>query len=145
MVYKVSLKDWERMQDLLDRNQNGEGVAAKIKEVGKAVARFVAGTVLAGETKNVLECRSFYWSPFSAFARKAESLGATKDDIFETLETATVPEGFKDSHVTKKSYTGFVGSLERLIDKLMKDYPVHIERKSINNGYDYGRCGTRPS
>ena len=145
MVYKVSLKDWERMQDLLDRDQDGEGVAAKIKDASKAVARFVAGTILAGKANDVLTYKGFYWSPFSAFAHRAERLGANKDDIFETLQSVTVPEGFKDNHITKKSYTGYVGSLERLIDRLMKDYPVHIERKSINDGYNYWSYETSSS
>ena len=145
MVYKIVLKDWERMQDLIDRDQDGEGVASKIKDAGKAVARFVAGTVLAGRVNDVLTYKGFYWSPFSAFANKAERLGASKEDIFETLEAAKVPEGFKDNHVTKKSYTGYVGSLERLMDKLMEKYPVKIERKSINDGYNYWSWETNSS
>lgn len=145
MIYKVTLKDWERMQDLLDRNQDGEGVAAKINSVDKAVARFVAGTILAGKLDSVLTYKGFYWSPFEAFASRAIRLGANKDDIFEALKTATVPEDFKTNHVTKKSYTGYVGSLERLIDQLVEKYPVQIERKSINDGYNYWSWETNSS
>ena len=82
---------------------------------------------------------------FEAFASRAIRLGANKDDIFEALETATVPEDFKTNHVTKKSYTGYVGSLERLIDQLVEKYPVQIERKSINDGYNYWSWETNSS
>lgn len=145
MVYSVTFKDWERMQDLLDRNQDGEGVAAKIKDASKAVARFVAGTILAGRAKDVLEYKGLYWSRFEAFGNKAIQLGAKREDILETLEAATVPENFKDAHITKKSYSGYVGSLDRLMDQMMEKYPVQIERTSINNGYNYWSYETQGS
>lgn len=152
MIYNVTLRDWERMQDLIDRNQNGEGVAAKIKDASKAVARFVAGTILTGGADDTLTRKGVYWSSrFEAFAIRALKLGATKEDIFETLKATTVPENFKETHVTKKSYSGYVGSLDRLIDQLMDKYPVKIERKTIECGgshhwswetkYSYSRNG----
>ena len=145
MVYDVTLKDWNRMQDLIDRNQDGEGVAAKIKDASKAVARFVAGVILEKRAKDILQYRDFCWSSFRAFGHKALALGATKEDIFETLEATTVPENFRDIHVSKKSYSGYVGSLNRLIDQMMDKYPVKIERKSINDGHLYWSCETSSS
>lgn len=144
MIYKVTLKDWERMQDLLDRNQDGEGVAKKIANEGKAVARFVAGVILENRRDDVISY-GFYWSRFKAFGEVALKLGAKREDIVETIVNTEVPDSFRSQHVTKKSYTGYVGSLERLIDQLVEKYPVQIERKSINDGYNYWSWETNSS
>ena len=144
MDIKITLKDWERMQDLLDRDQDGEGVASKIKDANKAAARFVAGTILAKDKDRVLEYKGIYWSEFKAFGYKAKDLGATDDDLFKALETAEVPENFKETHVTKKAYTGYVGSLERTLDQLRDRYGVEIVKEAIE-GYPYWSYETRAS
>lgn len=133
MKYAVVPKDWERMQDLIDRNQDGDGVASKIKDVGKAVARFVAGTVLAGDKDDVLRYERFYHSRFRAFGVKAVDLGAKVEDILETLKEASVPETFSKTHVTKKTYSGYTGSLERFLDKMEAEKGVKFTWESTDS------------
>lgn len=130
MVYTIEIKDWERMQDLIDRNSDGEGVAAKIKNKAKAVARYVAGVKLIGRT--AIEGEYLPYSDFRAFGLKALQLGATLEDIQATFEAASVPEGFADNHITKDSYEGYTGSLRRFIDQMCTKYGLESSLQSIS-------------
>lgn len=139
MVYKVVHKDWERMQDLLDRDQNGEGVASKIKSKDKAVARYIAGMKLLKETAVEPYRENQYYLPYScfkAFGQKALDLGATYEDLLETEAATEIPDDFFANHVTKDDYRGYTGSLRRLLDQL-RALGVTIEMKSLNQGYNF--------
>lgn len=139
MVYKIVRKDWDRMQDLIDRDQNGEGVASKIKDKGKAVARYVAGMKLLKSNAVESYRNGEYYLPYSdfrAFGRKALDLGATYEDLIETSEATEIPEDFFATHVTKDSYTGYTGSLRRLLDQL-RALGASIELKPLNRGYEH--------
>ena len=131
MIYAITIKDWERMQDLIDRERDGRDVADKIKNKAKAVARYVAGMKLIGRDVAVESGRIPY-SDFRAFGYKALELGATIEDIQSTFEAAAVPEDFADTHVTKDSYKGFTGSLRRFIDQMCAKYGLESSLQSVS-------------
>lgn len=131
MTYAITIKDWERMQDLIDRERDGRDVADKIKNKAKAVARYVAGMKLIGRDVAVESGRIPY-SDFRAFGYKALELGATIEDIQSTFEAAAVPEDFADTHVTKDSYKGFTGSLRRFIDQMCVKYHLESSLQSVS-------------
>lgn len=128
MIYKLTTKDWERMQDLIDRNQNGDGVAKKVHSADKAVARFVAGVILENRRDDVISY-GFHWSRFKAFGQVALNLGAKKEDIIETIVKTEVPSDFQANHVTKKDYRGYTGSLFRLLDNLQEEIGFELKRE----------------
>lgn len=128
MIYKLTTKDWERMQDLIDRDQNGESVAKKIHSADKAVARFVAGVILENRRDDIISY-GFHWSRFKAFGQVALDLGAKKEDIIETIVKTEIPADFKANHVTKKSYSGYLGSLERVLDKMQGELGFELKRE----------------
>lgn len=157
--YKVSYKDWERMQDLIDRGKDGKDVAEKIKSAPKAVARFVAGIILLNHSLEnyIREDRDGnkyfrYSGQFLEFGLKAVKLGAKMEDIIRTYNSASIPEDFRETHVTKNSYTGFTGSLRRLADTLAREHGLTYSLKlktSNSSGWSYetfrlyrgnGRC-----
>lgn len=120
MIYQVTDKDWSRMQDLWNRNQDGEGVARKITSVEKAVARYVAGLKIEGEKEATVEgyngSKTLPWSTFKAFGRRALELGATFEDLEDSFAAAEKPA--QGDIKQKKVYLGFTGSLEKLVDNL---------------------------
>lgn len=123
MVYSISSKDWQRMADLVKIGQTGEGVASKINSKEKAVARYVAGLKLLGEKTAIKDFGNgnygLPWTQFKCFGNKALHLGATYEDIQETFEATEKPEGAEKSD--KKAYTGFFGSVERLLDNTSRE------------------------
>ena len=130
MTYTIVIKDWERMQDLIDRNKDGEDVAAKIKNKAKAVARYVAGVKLMGRV--AVESGRLPYSDFRAFGLRALELGATIEDIQSTFEAAAVPEDFAETHITKDPYTGYTGSLRRFIDQMCVKYGLESSLQSVS-------------
>lgn len=109
------------MQDLIDRNKDGKDVADKINNRQKAAARFVCGMKLLGLGPGSPEW-SRDWGTFTAFRNRAIELGAEREDIDDTYNAVEIPANFAATHVTKKSYNGYFGTLERCLDKMAEVY-----------------------
>lgn len=98
--FDVEPKDYKRMTDLWEKRSNGEGVASKITDPGKAAARYVAGLIVAKEEfpdRKVFdtitpEAREIDWrkyfGTFWPFARKAKVLGITYESLYTMYKNA---------------------------------------------------------
>jgi nitrogen regulatory protein PII-like uncharacterized protein len=122
-------KDWERMQDLIDQGKDGADVAKKITSKDKAIARFVAGLKLEGKEPQYSSASSVGSVPFKAFGNRALELGATTEEINAVYESAVIPEDWRASHKTKKSYTGYTASFDKMMDQLADKYGFEWSKK----------------
>ena len=150
MIYKITIKDWNRAQDLVEDGRNEESAATRIKDVNKLAARYVAGLKLLGIVD--IKKHRYPWDRFECFIARAIKLGAKVEDIVETFENTSIPENFREEKKPKKTYSGYLGSLERLIDKMIEKYSVEITKEEMLNGtqgkwwseetdYSYGHNG----
>lgn len=114
----VSKKDWDRMVDLYLSKKDGAGVARAIKDKDKAVARYVAGIKIASLSNELDRVKRYY---FTDFYDKAISLGATEEEIQDTLDRTDVPREISDKIEmlkTKKYSNRFVGDFSKEIIKM---------------------------
>ena len=114
--FSVEAKDWERMMDLLLAGKYGDNVAAKINDKDKALARYIAGTLLHGKIPTKVKD-----SYFDAFGLKAIKLGATEEEIMELLKSTEVPSQVAsklEDLKTKKLDNRFVGAISKAIIKM---------------------------
>lgn len=114
---EVQSKDWDRMMDLVLAGKDGKGIASKIKDKNKAIARYVAGA------KIEFNGREFKpdWSDFESFADKAIELGATKEEIQVAIDTTEIPTKVLDKYKllkTKELDNRFIGVISKAILKL---------------------------
>ena len=118
---KIADKDWARMLDLVLSGKDGAGTAKVIKNKDKAIGRFVAGRILAGE-----EMPDERWAhgSFTDFYEKAIELGATYDEIKNTFDNAVVPEKFQEKRKnlsTKNLSNRFTGDIANAVLKAGAD------------------------
>lgn len=98
MIYtEVEKKDYKRVQKLIDKNDDGSKMSKSIKDMNKAIRRYVVARRLTGEGKlSIEDYRNENFGKFSSFANRALELGATyfditvnfikKDDIEEVID-----------------------------------------------------------
>jgi hypothetical protein len=118
----VDKKDWDRMSKLLLAGDDGEKVAASIKDKTKAIARYVAGLKLAGKP-GFTSRMSYRNTPevtgsFSAFGNRAIALGATVEEIQNVFDTTVLPTEYADKLTSlsgKKLNDRFIGNISRAI------------------------------
>jgi len=128
---KISSKDWDRMVDLVLKDDDGSSVAKLITDKNKAIARYVAGLKLNGTP--VQYSGTYYWGPFSDLANKAKSLGATLEEIQEAYDKATVPEAYIEKIQRlngKKLNNRFVGAISKSI--LDMGFDINYQRHKGN-------------
>jgi hypothetical protein len=86
----ISTKDWDRMLDLVMKDDDGDTVAKLIKDKNKAIARFIAGLKLNNSPLKYNEDWKSYSGRFSSLGNKALQLGATPEEIQNLyIETGT--------------------------------------------------------
>ena len=117
---KISNKDWDRMLDLVMKDDNGEKIAKLIKDKDKAISRFICGLKLSNDPLkyNVSRYDPYGWSSFSDIGNKAIELGATPEEIEELYNNTEVPPEYikKISKLSdKKLNNRFVGSISKAI------------------------------
>lgn len=83
MVYtEVENKDFKRVQKLIDTNDDGSKMCKLIKDMNKAIRRYVVARRLTGEGPlSIEDYRNKNFGRYSSFANKAIELGATYFDI----------------------------------------------------------------
>ena len=81
----VGTKDWERMLNLVVTDDSGDSVAKSLKDKDKAISRFVAGLKLSDSPLEYKDSWGEYSGEFSSFGNKALSLGATVEEIKNTI------------------------------------------------------------
>lgn len=140
-TFKIAAKDWDRMIDLYVADKDGAAVADKIKDKNKAIARFIAGVKLDGDTKLSHSHGEFNDTMFRHFGNKALELGATVEEIQSLFDDAVIPPATAEklanlTHKDKKMDNRFVSQLNKAIMKAGHDitYVKH-------NGYALTRDG----
>ena len=137
-------KDWKRMKDLIQKNSEGEGVAATLRNKKKAINRFVAGLLLSGETgltfgikhRNIIDKDDEYRDlPFKEFGNKALELGATVEEIQKVYDNTEVPQKYKDltdhAYLSSKKLNSWVtGKVSKAI--LDAGYDINYLNKGGN-------------
>lgn len=106
LAYKITDKDWMRMQNLIRQEgavpYAGKSIADKINKKDKALARFTAGIKLAGfPIENFMDMEYSQMPrelPFYEFWRKARMLGATEEEVEELYTKYDIPEQFLDGN-----------------------------------------------
>lgn len=116
---EIQSKDWDRMMDLVLAGKDGKGVASKINDKNKAIARYVAGVILEfnGYGKEVKES----WSDFTSFADKAIELGATKEEMTAMIAKTKIPPKTFDKFSALKNKNldnRFVGVISKAVLKM---------------------------
>jgi len=115
----ITPKDWDRMIDLAAENKDGDSIAAKIKDKNKAIARYVAGSLIKyGDAKTVLSKR---FTAFDEFKKKAIELGATEDEIKKLLTTTKIPSDKLKKYEELKSSGLDYETLRSLSRALLKE------------------------
>ena len=114
---EVQTKDWDRMMDLVLAGKDGAGTAKAIKDKNKAIARYIAGSLLMynGETPKM------DWNEFEAFGRKALELGATEEELQSIISKTKIPTKTADKYKSlknKKLDNRFVGAISKAIIKM---------------------------
>jgi hypothetical protein len=117
----ITDKDWDRMLSLYLANKDGATVARAITHKTKAIARFVSGLKLAGETPKP---PTYNMNRFSDFAEKAISLGATQEEIQEVFDNTEIPQKYLDKISTSKN--------KKMSDRFVGD----LAKKITDSGYD---------
>lgn len=114
---RVDNKDWERMLELVLKRNDGKGVAATITNKDKAIARYVAGLKLNGDSINISQSGNYYYGDFSAFAERARELGATAEEIQTVFDQTTVPPQYADKlkNLSSKGLSSYAGPISKLI------------------------------
>jgi len=118
---RVETKDWDRMLDLVMKNDEGEKAAKLIKDKEKAISRFIAGLKLAGaplKYDSSSRTSPYRQSQFSDLGNKAIELGATPEEIEELYNTTEAPLSFIEKMTRlggKKLNNRFVGSISKAI------------------------------
>ena len=141
----VDKKDWDRMSKLLLANDDGDKVAASIKDKDKAIARYVAGLKLAGKP-GFTSRMSYRNTPevtgsFSAFGNRALQLGATVEEIQNVFDTTILPQAYADKLTNlggKKLNNRFVSFLSNAIIEMGLDinYLPHNGNAITQTGRD---------
>lgn len=83
MIYTIlEKKDFDRVQKLIDNNDDGSRMSKSIKDMNKAIRRYVVSRKLTGEGPLKLDdYRNKNYGKYSSFCNKAIELGATYFNI----------------------------------------------------------------
>lgn len=79
MIYtKIEKKDIDRVQKLIDKDDDGSRMSKSIKDMNKAIRRYVASRILMGEGPiSIEDFKNNNYGKFSSFCNRAVELGAT--------------------------------------------------------------------
>lgn len=114
----VTDKDWDRMLALKLAKDDGSRLANSITDKDKAIARFIAGSKLAGENLKYNPDWKSYSGSFSALGDKALKLGATTEEIQNIFNSTIIPDKYTDKENSlkgKKLDNRFVKELSKAI------------------------------
>lgn len=131
-VVKVAPKDWDRMLDLQLAGKSGDNVASKLKDKGKAMARFVAGLKIERSVPTKARYGDgFGDSNFTSFGDKALELGATFEEIEELYSTTEFPQKYIDK-LSKLSSKKLDNRFVQKISKTVLDAGFDIKYMPTN-------------
>ena len=128
----VSTKDWDRMLKLVLKGDSGSKVTRAIKNKDKAIARFVAGSRLSGQTE-LEKSSGGYRGMYGDLGDKALDLGATEEEIIQLFNSSPTPQSYiqkLEKLSPKKLDNRFVGEISSLILKL--GFDIHYEAHNGN-------------
>lgn len=83
MIYtQLENKDFKRVQKLIDNNDDGTNMCKVIKDMNKAIRRYVVARILTAEGPlRIEDYRNKNYGKYSSFCKRAIELGATYFDI----------------------------------------------------------------
>lgn len=137
MIYtNVEKKDFDRVQKLIDNNDDGSRMSKSIKDMNKAIRRYVVSRRLTGEgTLSEEDFKNSNYGKFSSFCNRAIELGASyfnivinfvKPDDLPAVFDWIMDEYLNEYQVTRimKIRATELHSYERLIDYIMTNFIV---------------------
>ena len=132
MIYtKIERKDIDRVQKLIDNNDDGSRMSKSIKDMNKAIRRYVVSRKLTNEGPISLDdFKNNNYGKFSSFCNRAIELGATYLNIIVNfLNEADIPmviDWIVDEYLNEKQFNNYMAYInyepEKKLDILITNF-----------------------